>query len=471
VIRRREIILVLVVLCASGCAGRRDPGTSSREISTERVVPARFEISLPVVGELDAADQTPVISRYTSGSAKWVINDGTRVKVGDLIMAIATPDIEKRINDLELELKRAEDSARDSDTSNRRQVENAKATQSKAYERMRLSETEATSEMEKAQAQISFAQKELEVAQKEVAKRKRLSAEKIVPLKQVEDAEDTAQTRQFDLEKANRALADAQQKWEIQQKANQLDTDKAAAELKNAEIRVQQVQTNSQIEIAQTRMQLADQQQALAGAQIRAPVAGMVLLENTWDEGVRPLRAGDQIRDRQQVASIIGMRKMLARCDVAELHLAHVKVGQEVKLRVPAIAGKVFPGKVAAVENLVRSSDPRAGELPGKRVFSVTVELSRVDPRLRPGMTVGMEIILSKTTQGQAVPVQCLFRRGHDWVVYRQRSNRFEPVPVKLGRRSDLLVTVEGYLRVGDRVASSVPDPGLLVGKRQLAKR
>ena len=55
------------------------------------------------------------------------------------------------------------------------------------------------------------------------------------------------------------------------------------------------------------------------------------------------------------------------------------------------------------------------------------------------------------------VPIRVVFRRKGEAVVYRKRGQDFEPVPVTIGSRSDILIAIRGPIRPGDRVALTRP--------------
>jgi hypothetical protein len=88
----------------------------------------------------------------------------------------------------------------------------------------------------------------------------------------------------------------------------------------------------------------------------------------------------------------------------------------------------------------------------------VLVTLLENDPiRLRPGMTVDLEIVLDTVREATLVPIRTVLAEGKQHVVYVVQKQGFLRVPVTEGTRNDLLVEVSGKLRVGDRVALERP--------------
>jgi HlyD family secretion protein len=120
-----------------------------------------------------------------------------------------------------------------------------------------------------------------------------------------------------------------------------------------------------------------------------------------------------------------------------------------VKLKVVALAGKEFTGKI---KNLGGTSGP-----PWDRNFETRITLENGGPELRPGMTSNLVIIAETLDNALWVPFQAVFESDGRTFVYRKTPNGFMPHDVKLVRRSESQVVLEG-VNEGDVIAMSNPD-------------
>ncbi len=72
--------------------------------------------------------------------------------------------------------------------------------------------------------------------------------------------------------------------------------------------------------------------------------------------------------------------------NVAELQIARVRVGQEVRVRVNAFRDEPLTGRVVTIS-------PVAVVQQGDTTYTLSIELEPTDLNLRPGMTVQVDIL------------------------------------------------------------------------------
>jgi len=143
---------------------------------------------------------------------------------------------------------------------------------------------------------------------------------------------------------------------------------------------------------------------------------------------------------------------------VSERDVGAVRVGQEVRVRLPASSGFRGKGKV------VRTGRVLEGE---QRTLSIWVELAtRPTQPLLHGQLAGLTLIrgtgLLTRPDGSgepsyvnslAVPLAAVIHEGTRAYVFVEHGGRFERRPVDLGRADDRWVEVSGGLRPGEIVA------------------
>jgi Cu(I)/Ag(I) efflux system membrane fusion protein len=170
-----------------------------------------------------------------------------------------------------------------------------------------------------------------------------------------------------------------------------------------------------------------------------APRDGIVLERNVSD-GMRA-RPGDvlfRIADHSTVWVLV---------DVAERDLAAVSENQAATVRVRSYPERAFAGKVALVYPHLN---------PATRTVRVRIELSNHDLLLRPDMYAEAEINTGSDKPVLAVPDSAVIDSGSRQIVLVDKGDgRFEPRPVKLGRRGTGYVEVREGLADGEVVVTS----------------
>jgi len=167
-----------------------------------------------------------------------------------------------------------------------------------------------------------------------------------------------------------------------------------------------------------------------------APRDGVVLERNAV-EGMKA--APGDILFRLADVSIVW-----ALVDVAERDLPMIALGQPVSVRARGFVDRVFAGKVAMIYPQVNKET---------RTTRVRVELANPDGILRPDMYVDADIATGAAASVITVPASAVIDSGMRQVVIIDKGEgRFEPRPVKLGRRDTDYVEIRDGVAAGDKV-------------------
>jgi multidrug efflux pump subunit AcrA (membrane-fusion protein) len=457
------LAVALVAVVAGWPRGDRN-GETQRVVQTAQVTAADFYVALTVEGFLEAARSLPVINIAPETQIVSAQVDGVTVKAGDVLMTLNSKNLQTQADQLQTQVGEAEEKVREAEAEGEKRVQNARSSLVKASEALELARVQGKAGVEKAEAELSFLEKELAVAQGELDKRKRLLAERLVPITEVESAEDEQRDKQFALEAAKRTLERARADAVTNERLRELDISNATLDLAQAESSLETSVRAAERGLEERRFDQEEVQIQLAASEIKAPAAGMLLLDQTWEDGMRPLRVGDQVEEGQRVANIIDPREMLVRTDIAEADIQRVKVGQVAQVQVAAIGEQPLAGKVISIDNLARERSSWEGGVPGRKVFAALIRIVDNDPHLRPGMGATVRIVTDHVTKGLAVPLEAVFASGREHRVYRLEEGRYRELPVKVLKRSTNTAAVEGELRRGDKVALERPTEELLVG-------
>jgi RND family efflux transporter MFP subunit len=156
------------------------------------------------------------------------------------------------------------------------------------------------------------------------------------------------------------------------------------------------------------------------------------------------------------IAAVADLDRLAVAVDLSEFDVAQVQPGLKAIVRVDALGGKAFRGKVA----FAALSGNNTG---GVVTFPVTVELATA-PDLRPGMNVSVRIIVASRHDVVQVPIEAVTREdGEAAVNVVDADGNTTPRPVTVGLSSNKNVEIVKGLREGERVA--LPEPQAAAGE------
>jgi len=160
---------------------------------------------------------------------------------------------------------------------------------------------------------------------------------------------------------------------------------------------------------------------------------------------------------------------------VNEVDVDKLKMGQKALIKLDALPEPVFHGAITSIATLGREKE---GEK-NVKVFDVILAIEEEDTRLKPGMSTTCEVIvetvpppksetpgevssepLAETRPGDLplyIPLDAVFEKDGQTVVYRLKDGKPEERPVKLGKKNDDYVIVEEGLGPEDRIALQNP--------------
>jgi membrane fusion protein (multidrug efflux system) len=110
---------------------------------------------------------------------------------------------------------------------------------------------------------------------------------------------------------------------------------------------------------------------------IRAPFSGLL--------GIRQVDLGQYIKDGGPIVSLQAVDPIYVDYNLPERYLTRIKPGQEVNIKLDALPGQTFSGKVTAVNSGVDT---------GTRTLKIRAELKNPDGVLRPGMFAEVKTIV-----------------------------------------------------------------------------
>jgi HlyD family secretion protein len=176
-----------------------------------------------------------------------------------------------------------------------------------------------------------------------------------------------------------------------------------AAQLAEASARLQLDTAREAVQ--QTQANVVKAQDDLSKTTIYAPLSGRVIVLNAKEGEV--VVSGTMNNPASVIGTIADMSEILATVDVDETEIVNIKVGQPAVLKVDAVPGKEYHGKVVEVGS---SGFSRPAQ-PDVTFFKVKILLDDPDPDLRASMSVRAEIHTAAHPESLVVPIQAVVER------------------------------------------------------------
>ncbi len=207
--------------------------------------------------------------------------------------------------------------------------------------------------------------------------------------------------------------------------------------------------------VLKAKMKAEMSRKFLDGATLKSKSKGYVAVQTNTNTNIMftgmqlpLLQTGDTIRAGMAVAQIPDMASWEATARIGELDRGHLAEGQTAEIEVVALPGKKYAGKIKSIGG---TTGP-----PWQRVFECKLAVDKPSAELRPGMTVNIVITTGVLKNVLWAPSQALFENDGKTFVYHETPTGFQPRDVKLVRRSESQVVLEG-LKERDRVALASP--------------
>jgi multidrug resistance efflux pump len=482
--RLTNVILVVAAMAAvmppTGC-GRQTPGAKTMIVKRETL-----PITVTEVGQLEPKEYE-VVAAPISGILVDLIKEGTYVHKGDVAGRMNDEDAKDDLETQLITIKNRVAMLRDAELDREETTQDLEYEQQKAQVQLELSELDLKELELKPAAPVaalatidpSYWKVATDVAKKladldveygdaaEATSLKKYERQKVLTAQGVASENDLAAAR-LQYEKDRTVHESAVITQELLQKGTpEGDIETAREKVKQAKITLEQTQKNAQVQINLKKTAIAVAQAELNRSQetvninrqivestvARAPVEGTALYWGPWN---RP-HVGDYIWHGNGFVSITQVGKMLALTRVNEVDARRVGVGQKALVRLEAIPGKVYHGKVIRMAGLATDRDERSQgmlrrDLAGVMVFEVTVEIEECDPAMRPTMSGTVEIITDELRNVIALPSSALMERDGKRFVRVINGGRVVERKVKVaGTYKSKTVVAEG-LREGDVV-------------------
>lgn len=199
---------------------------------------------------------------------------------------------------------------------------------------------------------------------------------------------------------------------------------------------------------------LAKDRAQLAACKIYAPQAGEVVYatEDGRRSDSQQIAEGTQVRERQAIIKLPDLTQMKVDLRIHESLISRVHPELPARIRVDALPGKVFPGKVLSV-----SAVPVSGSWfrPDLKEYSGVVSIDYTpgeDIRLKPGLTADVEIIVQSRPDVLQIPFQSVVSAGKQRFAYVLTPRGPERREVLTGAANDTHIEILDGVDEGEKV-------------------
>lgn len=169
---------------------------------------------------------------------------------------------------------------------------------------------------------------------------------------------------------------------------------------------------------------------------IRAPFSGKL--------GLRKVSLGALVKPGDVITTLDDTSVIKLEFDVPETVLSGLALGNAVKARSTARAGREFTGNVSTIDSRID---------PATRSVRVRAQIPNADDMIKPGMFMVVSLAVGTTKDAMMVPEQALLAQGGEQFVYVIRDGKAARTRVAIGQRLPGLAQIVAGLQGDEQVA------------------
>jgi len=469
--RQREVIAgILGLVTLSLWLG------SGAEVKTEDLFEVRrgeFVAKIAEPGELRALDSA-TISAAKDLTIIYLIPEGTYAKKGDVLARFDPGKYEAQLEEAEAALAVSEADLRKAETDLEAQRQRLQADIARFEAEARFAQLDLD-DLQKRPLPNELAQAKMEARRAQVAFEYAEAKRKVLPalvekgfitrdtLEEAElralEAKTVRQAAEFNLQKVRAgATPEELERAQIRLEQARFALDKAksgmASQLESYKANVEREKAN--VERAKKLIQTAETK--LRVKEITAPRDGLVVYAKASEnKGNEKIQVGMIPYEGQPILYLPDPSTIVADTEVNEVDIGKVQPGGPAELELDSFPGMAFHGTVLKIGSLARMKLTPAGTPSGIKVFDVTVKVDEKDPRIRPGLSATVGIIVERRDNVLSVPLSAVLARDGRQAVLVGNGRRSEERKVVLGPSNEDRVIVEEGLTEGERVIANPP--------------
>ena len=407
----KKIILVIVifVLGLGSAAAYRIYKLKTQEVATSideqqktEGIPVRvftveatdLERKVSVSGSIEAYQSVSIASQLSERIETIHVQTGQKVALNDLLVTLDATNANLAVAQADASLAQAKEQLR------------------------KLENGSRPEEIAAAKALVDEAQAMLKLQELEVKRYKGLYKDEAATLQQLQTVEN-----QYDRTQATQEAAQA--KYELM-KQGPREEDIAIA--------------RTQVTLAQVALDRAKER--LDDHYLRAPFAGVVT--------VRHFEPGSLVDFNQSIFSLLQVDPVYLVLKVSELYISHIRVGMSVNVRIDALTGQTFTGRVDQINPMTEKT---------VRSYRTKIIIENSQEKIKPGMFARAEIVVKHIAQAIVVPADGIRKDVKQaYVLIVDDQNQARRQDVEIGDTYGDRVRILSGVQAGQHVITLAPD-------------
>ena len=437
-----------------------------------------LSINVTENGSIESS-QSVVIKSEVRGTKTviWVVEEGKRVKKGDLLVELDSESLEEYqaeyevyVSDADLAHIQAKEDLEITKKQGEADLKDAQMNLDFAKQDFKkYVEGEYIQQLRTLTANITLAQAQLETAENRLQWSKKLNKEGYVTDTELQADSLTVQREKIKLESAQGAkklFEDFTHKKSVAQMERLIE--KRDFELEKTKHKINSLiyaykarLTSRKVDLKRKQEKLESIKEQVELCKIRAPQDGLVVYSSSLQNNsgkrtnIEPLAAGIDVKERQELIHLPKSNRMLAVIRLPETSLNKVKKGMTVSLTVDALNGKELSGVLKQIDPM---PNPHSIWMnPDLKEYNSEIMINEEIKGLRPGMSCKVEINVKDFDNVLYVPVQCVVKEKDHSVVYVMTNHGPVKREVQTGLDNDIMVRIIKGLKDGEKVLTSPP--------------
>jgi len=463
--RRKPVWTIVALVGVAALAFALVPGTGSSQDIGPRLTHTvkRGDLIVTVIeqGTLESKENTEIKCKIRTAAVPitWVIESGSEVKPGDVLVRLATLDYEDRLNEVS------------------KWVHSARAELARSGANTKRAELAVSEYLEgRYRTQLMTLQKDLAIAESNLRTAQNMLAHS-------ETMAQRGYVSALDLERSGFAVTQAELNVGVEQKKIAVLTDYTKAmELETlkgdlAASKARHEANKSQAKNAEVQLMLC--QGDLKNCVVRAEKSGIVIYPTgqPW-EHVPKIEEGANIYMGQTMLLMPDLAQMQVKLGIREAYIDRMNTGLKARIALP---NPTLDGEVDSVASVAK---PAAWWNGNTVRYDTVVKLPSV-PGLMPGMSAEVEVVLAEHKDVLTIPVAALVEGTQGAFCWVKTVEGTEKRSLQLGDTNDRFTVVEAGLKEADEVVlnpfaieeakalaqqasdeSEVPDPNALKSQK-----
>lgn len=343
------VCLLTAILFTAGC-GKKDAKDAMAQQEQEQSK-APTQQTVQAFGVVKTKQVKGIMVDLPASIAKVHVQEGQRVKKGDVLITLNLKEIEEQIKEKEDSLKIAE-------------LELQKLLEDIGDNNKNI---DYEPEIIQARNDLEKGQIEYEKLEKDLKNKEAMLKEGAIPQSEYDDSKAILEQKQKELENDKIRLEDLRNKQRASNNKDALD------------IKIKEQNITSQKSQLQT---LKDKiaESGIKGNEIICDVSNGVIekINNA---------AGDRLNAEKQIMSILDLDTLIIQAKVAEDFIKDIKVGSKAIISPLANPDKEYEGTISRISNMAVQEN-------GETVVPVEITLTKLDDSLLPNFNINIKVIL-----------------------------------------------------------------------------